>query len=121
MTKAQERKRLVKQLDATVREWVLRDGARCVVCHGTTRLQCGHLFSRTHYSTRWDRRNVYAQCAGCNKLHNYDWFPMYEAACEVWGRDEISMMHFTFRKPKQFSNAELRTLLVAWRAKVEGV
>lgn len=64
------RDKIVKQLDDIVRTKTLaRDGYRCVLCGRTDHLQCGHLFSRVSYTTRWDARNVFCQCEGCNMRH----------------------------------------------------
>jgi hypothetical protein len=67
-----DRERVIYELDKEVREKALkRDGYRCVLCGQTKRewLQCGHLFSRVSYTTRWDPMNVYCQCRDCNQRH----------------------------------------------------
>ena len=46
-----------------------RDGWRCVICGHKSLITCGHLFSRVAMSTRFDPTNAYAQCRGCNFLH----------------------------------------------------
>lgn len=42
---------------------------KCYTCDKTFHwkdIQCGHYFSRTSLSTRWDEKNCRPQCSGCN-------------------------------------------------------
>lgn len=42
---------------------------RCISCGRLLpfgQIQCGHYFSRSNLSTRWDERNCNAECAHCN-------------------------------------------------------
>jgi hypothetical protein len=62
---------LKNKLDAIFSLYVRkRDfGKGCISCgmlHGNNGYQAGHYISRVHLSTRWDERNVNAQCMPCN-------------------------------------------------------
>ena len=44
---------------------------RCISCGQIKKFEqadCGHFFSRTHMSTRWDEDNCHAECARCNRF-----------------------------------------------------
>jgi hypothetical protein len=118
-TRATERRKLVKALDAVCREWVMKHFDRCVCCGSTEYPQCGHLFSRVAYSTRWDKRNLYRQDRGCNMTHEYDPMPLLRYAERVWGREEIDRLHADYSKPRKFSNPELAALLEERRAELK--
>ena len=60
------------KLDRLVSDIVRRrDGYQCVVCGSREMPQCGHVIGRMQMGTRFDLRNCYTQCAGCNIKHNY--------------------------------------------------
>lgn len=63
-------KKLKAELDRVFSLFIrYRDGGRCFTCDvikPIKEIQCGHFFSRTYLSTRWDERNCHAQCVGCN-------------------------------------------------------
>ena len=118
-TRATERRKLVKALDAVCREWVMDTANVCECCGSRDRLQCGHLFSRIAYSTRWDKRNLYVQCSGCNMKHEYDPLPLLRHAESVWSREEIDRLHADYSKPRKFSNPELAALLEERRAELK--
>lgn len=69
------RKTLVRKLDAAFSQYIRwrdadQDGlVKCCTCDTkkhVKQMQCGHLFSRRHYSTRWIESNCAGQCYGCN-------------------------------------------------------
>ena len=75
MARKPKRKNLIKKLDAVFSKYIrLRDAdqegyCRCATCGEKThwtKIQAGHFISRKHYATRWDERNVHAQCVACN-------------------------------------------------------
>ena len=75
MPRKPKRKNLIKKLDAVFSKYIrLRDAdqegyCRCATCGEKThwtKIQAGHFISRKHYATRWDERNVHAQCVACN-------------------------------------------------------
>ena len=76
-----------------------RDGS-CVLC-GARPVQCGHIISRSQRTTRWDDRNAFGQCAGCNLRHEYNpeifinWF-VNRFGWDVWER--LSSKAHTHRK-----------------------
>ena len=73
-----KRSQAVKRLDSWFSKYIrLRDAdssgyVRCITC-GTRKywkeVDAGHFQTRAKYSTRWDERNVNAQCKGCNLVN----------------------------------------------------
>ncbi len=111
----------MKALDAVCRQWVLsqEEYPACVCCGSRERLQCGHLFSRIAYSTRWDKRNLYCQDSGCNLKHEHDPLPLLRYAEWKWGVAEIDKLHQDYSRPRKWSNSELAALLAERKAELE--
>jgi len=69
--------KLVKKLDDVFQMYIReRDGWRCCICNKVlpkdrTNMHAGHFISRKHYSTRWDERNVHAECAYHNLIQSF--------------------------------------------------
>ena len=73
-----KRSQAVKSLASWFSKYIrLRDAdssgyVRCITC-GTRKywkeVDAGHFQTRAKYSTRWDERNVNAQCKGCNMVN----------------------------------------------------
>jgi hypothetical protein len=111
------RQKAVEDLDKVFSLWIRRrDGNRCVLCGSTNRVQCGHLFSRVAYSTRWSEVNCHAQCANCNYRHEFQpqhfnaWF-LRIFSQPVW--DALYVLNQTTRK---FTLDELRDLINHYRS-----
>lgn len=108
---SKERKKLVKKLDTAFSLYIrTRDKFICQTC-GKTRpeviIQCGHLFSRQSYSTRWDERNAFAQCASCNFYHEADFEPLRQAFLRKYDQDIYDSVYRAYRQTKKFIDADL--------------
>jgi hypothetical protein len=107
------RKALVKKLDTVHSQYIrLRDGA-CVICNNKERLQCGHLFTRAAYSTRWDldlEGNCHANCAPCNIRHEYDPYMFNEWYIRKFGKGRWDDLHRRHKKTFIIKNHELEEL-----------
>jgi hypothetical protein len=119
MKRKSERKRLTAELDKVFSLYIRkRDGNRCVMCGSTHRVQCGHLFSRVAYSTRWSETNCFAQCASDNYRHEFQpqhfnaWF-LHTFGQSVW--DALYVLNQTTRK---YSLDELRDLIDYYRSQL---
>ena len=107
-----ERKKLVKELDKVFGKIViLLDRKRCVVCGKTENLQCGHLFSRVAYSTRWDFMNAFCQCRGCNYRHEHDPTPLTLYFINTFGKRAYEQLYRKYRTPIKYSNEDLKIRL----------
>ena len=115
--KKPSRKSLVAACDRELSLSVREETPYCVTCGSRENLTCGHLFSRVAYSTRWLRENVATQCAGCNRLHEFNphvftlWF------IRTRGLGVYEWLDFKYRQPEKFTTADLRSILESIRAR----
>ena len=74
-----KRKSLIEEADTWASRYIrLRDMrpdglVQCYTCTAILHpkaIQCGHFVGRAHYSTRYDMRNMHAQCQRCNKFRS---------------------------------------------------
>lgn len=104
------RKGLVKKVDRIFSKYIRLRDKYCVLCGSTENLNAGHLFSRRHYSTRWDEGNVFCQCYPCNFHHNLQPYLYYNWFIQKFGKeilDELHTKHLTIHK---YSNVDLEEL-----------
>lgn len=106
------RQQLERQLDAVVREIVLKRDGRCVVCGKTTNLQCGHLITRTKRGVRWDLKNCNVQCAGCNFYHEHNPHPYTHWFIQRYGLPEYESLYARSEAIGKFTLDELETMLI---------
>lgn len=99
---------LKKKLDKKFSEYIrLRDNFTCVLCGNKERPQCGHVFSRSSHNTRWDEKNSFCQCSGCNMRHEFDPYPYNNWFIEKFGKDAWDQMHQKWNTVRQWSMQEL--------------
>ena len=111
------RKSAVHMADVAFSAYIRTRDPVCVVCgtleHGT----CGHIFSRVHYSTRWDEDNAFRQCSGCNLRHEHDAWPFYKEA-ELRGID-LPTLHVKWSKAYKVSTAAILEIARYYQVKKE--
>lgn len=107
------RKSLVKALDTIVSLIVRARDKQCVNCGTRFNLTCGHLFSRTNYSTRWDLTNCNCQCRGCNLKHDHNPYPYQEWWKEQYGEQYYHLLYQTWSRSEKYhwTDGDLRELL----------
>ena len=87
------RSKIVKKLDRVfslyIRNRHSKNGkAECFTCgkiDEVSRLHAGHFMSRRHLATRWDEKNVNAQCAGCNTFRGGEQYRQSIGIDRKWG------------------------------------
>lgn len=127
-TVATDRQKLVRKLDRLFSRLVRQSAmdahgmCRCITC-GSYRfwktLDCGHFFSRSCKSLRWDHRNARPQCKGCNggfrRKDNADLerqegiHQSFQCALLREGIDVIELM-YDARKTRYWTIEELETM-----------
>ncbi len=119
--KKTSRKTLVRNLDKVCGDIVkLRDKGICVVCGSTRDLTSGHLFSRGHFSTRWDiDSNLFCQCVTCNLKHEYDPYPLMKYAELILGKDGLEDLHLRYNTPRQWKDFQLAELLEELKTRLD--
>lgn len=79
----------VKKLDRLMSLYIRARDQYCVVCGSSAYLNNGHYISRSFYNTRWNFENCNAQCARCNRMHEYDAEPYRQVMVDRYGEDGI--------------------------------
>lgn len=118
--KKSERKRLVARLDAVFSQYIRERDKRCCTKRSSCSdvLQCGHLFTRASYATRWDERYAFAQCSSHNYLHEShpeimtDWF------IRKFGLGAYQEGVKVHHKIKKFTDQQLRDLIDYYKSKI---
>jgi hypothetical protein len=109
--KKQTRKSIVKKLDIIFSLYIRAIEKKCFVCGSTENLQCGHLFSRVAFSTRWDLMNSHTQCRNCNMRHEYDFEPYRKKFVEKYGQGKYDILYRQHKAPTKYSNNDLLVLI----------
>lgn len=107
------RKAIIKKLDSLVSKIVRSQETACIICGGTEYLQCGHLFSRRHHSTRWDiepEGNCHTQCGRCNIRHNKDQSPYIFWYVEKFGKEKFEELRARHNTITAYKEWQLRQL-----------
>jgi hypothetical protein len=116
------RKSLVRLADKAFGDFIkVRDNDTCVTCGASaaeTVLDCGHLFSRVAYSTRWDERNAFAQCRGCNLRHEHDPGPLTIVFLKKYSDAAYDTLHRLHRITVKYHDADLQALATEYRNKL---
>ncbi len=110
-TKKTYRQLLIEKADTLFSDIVVSQYDWCVTCGSYNRPTCGHVFTRGHYSTRWDLDNAARQCWPCNFKHEFNPYPLIRWYLETKGKtalDELEKRHTTIRKWK---NSDLEKLI----------
>lgn len=109
---------LERTLDDLTRQIVLLQEKKCFTCPATSGLQCGHLFTRTWRSVRWEVEglgpvgaNCHAQCSLCNKTH--EGVPqIYESAyIDKYGWDAYDDLDRRAHSKHKFTYSELLDMI----------
>lgn len=104
---------LKKKLDTLVRELTLKEAQGCVLgidCAGV--LQAGHVFSRAHYSTRWDLVNVFTQCWKCNYTHGRDQSKYFLWYIDRFGLPKFQELDKKAHSISNFKDFDLQEMLL---------
>jgi hypothetical protein len=105
------RKGIIKKLDELVSDITLAREPACAMCGSTTQLGNGHLFSRKHYSVRWDIRsdgNCHTQCWKHNFAHSQSDHVPYDAWYQwKFGMDKFTKLHEEWEKVTHFKIKDL--------------
>ena len=120
-----DRKKIVKKLDKIFSEYIrARDNYRCFTCGqvGSSAdgiMQCGHLFSRVNYVTRWDEYNSNCQCRSCNMIHEYNPHIYTIAFIDEFGLEKYKELDFKHNQSFKISTPDLITMAEYYKQKLK--
>jgi transcription elongation factor Elf1 len=118
LRKRKSRKSIVKEADYVFSRYIrMRDG-KCVTCGAVANLQCGHLFSRVSYSTRWDEMNAFAQCAACNYRHEYDSVPLTLYFINRFGKEKYESLYTKYKTNVKMTDEEILEVVKEYKEKL---
>ncbi len=118
------RKGLVKKVDEVHSKIIRIREKFCVLCGSRENLQCGHIFSRVSYSTRWDLAkdgNAHGQCRNCNLNHEYHPYLFFKWYLNNFGKKRLEELHNRSRETKKYKNYELENLLRELKEKLKEI
>ena len=119
MPKKPSRKSLVKKLDKIFSIYIrLRDSdnngyCKCISCkikYHYKEVDAGHFIGRRHLITRFEPKNVYAQCRYCNRYLSGNQY-LYSVALEKLEKNLPAKLLKKSRKTIKLSNNELILLI----------
>jgi hypothetical protein len=122
--------KLVKKLDDVFQMYVrYRDDFTCCTCGRKftrgerTWLHAGHYISRGVYATRWNEKNVNAQCAGCNlkqSLADVEVIHTYEVFLKTkYGDNVIDELLTLKHTPYKLNRAEIEDKIHYYTEKLD--
>ena len=129
MPKKPSRKYLVKKLDAVFSIYIrLRDSdkngfCKCISCKKKAfwrEVDAGHFVGRRHLITRFDPKNVYAQCRYCNRYSSGNQYA-YSIALEKLEKGLPDKLFKKSRQTIKLSNDELILLINKYKKRTENL
>jgi hypothetical protein len=71
-------------------------------------------------ATRWDERNVHAQCSSCNRFDEGNLTGYYRFMLEKYGQQTIDILE-SMKTPYKWTDGELEMLIKDYKGKVKEV
>lgn len=117
-----KRKLLVKKADKAFGDYIkARDHYICVVCGSKEFISCGHLLSRSAYSTRWDEVNCHGQCRSCNYKHESYPGPFTSWFLKKFGAQKYLDLEQRYWQSRKWKDWELEELIETYKHKLEAL
>ena len=118
----------IKKLDRVFSQFIrLRDRidggefAYCCTCgrlKALKEMDAGHFINRRHYGTRFDERNVHAQCRYCNRLNEGEQAKYAEFLKEKYGPEIITLLNM-HKKNTKLDAFKVAAMLQHYKGKVK--
>lgn len=86
---------------------------RCISCGRpitVSKCDAGHFIPRAHTATRWNIRNVHAQCRACNRMKDGNAAGYRRGLVERYGPEVIEQLTQDSRHTSKLSDNDYRTL-----------
>ena len=115
---------LIRAVDKAFSRYIRKRAAdhagwcECVTCGLSVPLediQAGHFVKRGHASVRWDERNVFPQCKGCNHFKDGAQDEMALHIVKIHGVEVLHELLRLKHTAKHWTMPELRELLEKYR------
>lgn len=127
MKKRKTKKYSVGQLKRLADNWFskyvrYRDNGMCITCgkkFPVKKLQAGHFVSRVHNSTRFNEKNVHAQCMRDNFFHEGVKDEYALRLIEMYGLEVLYELNRLKKIPKEFTRDELWGIIKEYEYKLK--
>jgi hypothetical protein len=96
--------------------------ATCCTCgrvYQALNMDCGHWISRKHIATRFDERNVHAQCRDCNRYSDGKPSEFEQFIIDEHGPDVHNLLIKKAREPLKLSIEDLKEIRAKYNSKVK--
>lgn len=113
------KKQAIAEADKWFSLYIRERDKACVLagdCAGP--LQCGHLFPRSRYATRWSPEAAFCQCERHNNLHEENPEPFKAWFIANYGREKYDILEYTSRRPMILKEYAIRELAERFRAEL---
>jgi hypothetical protein len=84
-----------------------------------SQLDAGHFINRKWRATRWDEKNVHAQCIACNRFGEGDAAGYAIFMLDKYGRDTVDYLRAMSRETAKFSDSEGELLIKEYKRKLK--
>lgn len=128
--KVKKKPDLAKKLDKVFSEYIrMRDVMpngcfKCISC-GQIKLyskaDAGHYHSRRHMATRWDEKNVHAECSYCNRFSADHLDKFRENLIKKIGQDEFDALAKRAMRSVHYFDFELEEMIEEYKAKLKAL
>jgi len=78
---------------------------------GPTRIECSHIYSRRHLSTRWDPANAKALCFTCHRWWHENPVDAIEWLKTIRGEKELELLRIRSQQTKKYTEFERDLIL----------
>jgi hypothetical protein len=96
--------------------------ASCITCGKfTQQFDAGHFLSRRFQSTRYDERNVNAQCLKCNRFENGNQYTHGKAIDEKYGEGTADELLLKSRMACKRTKKDFEYLALEFKQKLESL
>lgn len=95
---------------------------KCISCSRIkyyAELQAGHFLPDTHYITRYDERNVNAQCGQCNGFRKSNWPGYTNGLAERYGEDVVWSLLSTWGTTRKYTVEQLQGMIADYLNRVK--
>lgn len=119
----------VKKLDSVYSKYIRLSHAenemvKCFTCSNVMhwkKIQCGHFFSRKHYSVRWEEMNTKPQCVHCNIFCQGKQYEFGEKLKEMYGVDKIELLEIKKNNSFKLNEFVIGVLIAEYENKLKEI
>ncbi len=82
-------------------------------------MDAGHYINRKHLSTRWNEKNVHAQCRACNRFDEGNMLGYTKGLIKKYGTNIIDLLEISKNQTLKINDFEAKALINHYKKEVE--